>query len=240
MTGGWAVPPHHSIDSPERGVNVGHDGHSPSWFRAPGGVSLLQLPLALVNILPLPGPEFKRGQWSFRMLGLGLIGRQLWVSMGCMTNQPAHQPGSQPGSQPGNLQLGCPLLFDACCNFCRRTRMFSTPEHAHGSLELLMEKSGGMWGCTWQVNENLVGKRGPMSAPRVVTAGQGVPHMHLPQLSQDSPAAARLPSGVGVASWVHPVISIRKDPKGSVDTVVVYPLSEAKLSVGKPSQKLRA
>ena len=41
---------------------------------APGGVSLLQLPLALVALLPLPGPEFKRGQWSFRVLGVGLIG----------------------------------------------------------------------------------------------------------------------------------------------------------------------
>ena len=43
---------------------------------APGGVSLLQLPLALVALLPLPGPEFKRGQWSFRVLGVGLIGRE--------------------------------------------------------------------------------------------------------------------------------------------------------------------
>ncbi|CAK9050318.1 unnamed protein product [Durusdinium trenchii] len=38
------------------------------------GLSLLQLPLALVAVLPLPGPEFKRGQWSFRVLGLGLFG----------------------------------------------------------------------------------------------------------------------------------------------------------------------
>eukprot|EP00435_Cladocopium_sp_Y103_P018720 s4520_g4.t1 len=38
------------------------------------GVSLLQLPLALVALLPLPGPEFKRGQWCLSLVCVGLFG----------------------------------------------------------------------------------------------------------------------------------------------------------------------
>lgn len=39
-----------------------------------GGLSLLQLPLAVLAVLGLPGSEFKRGQWAFRLLGLALFG----------------------------------------------------------------------------------------------------------------------------------------------------------------------
>ena len=52
---------------------AGTRGHKSIDLRS-GGLSLLQLPLAILAVLGLPGSEFKRGQWAFRLLGLALFG----------------------------------------------------------------------------------------------------------------------------------------------------------------------